>query len=161
MTDYQIQPHTRRCAVTGRELRPGEKFYTALLEEGGAFHRKDYSGDAWQGPPPGAFSFWSGRVPAPTEPARPRIDDDLLADCFERLEGQADPGKVSFRYVLALLLMRRKRFKFEEARTDGGRELLYLRCTRTRRRHEVVNPGLSEAETASVQEEVFKVLGWE
>jgi hypothetical protein len=161
MTDYQIQPNTRRCTLTGRELKPGETFYTALLEEGGKFLRQDYSSEAWQGPPAGAFSFWCGRVPAQEESRRPRIDDDLLADCFQRLEGQTEPGRVSFRYVVALLLMRRKRFKFEETRTEAGRELLRLRCTRTGAAHEVINPRLTEQEMVAVQEEVFKVLGWQ
>src|SRR6185369_15047204 len=102
MTDYQIQPNTRRCVVTGRDLRPGEKFYTALLEDGAQFVRNDYSLEAWQGPPAGAFSFWSGKVPDSEEPRKPRFDDDLLVDCFGRLEGASDPSKVSFRYVIAL-----------------------------------------------------------
>jgi hypothetical protein len=29
--EYQIQPNTRRCAVTGRELQPGERYFAALL----------------------------------------------------------------------------------------------------------------------------------
>jgi hypothetical protein len=161
MTDYQIQPNTRRCAVSGRDLKPGEKFFTALLEDGGKFLRQDYSSEAWHGPPSGAFSFWSGRVPAQEGHHKPRIDDELLLDCFGRLEGQDDPGRVKFRYVLALLLMRRKRLKFDETRKDGERELLCLRCARTGAKYEVVNPRLTEAEMAAVQEEVFKVLGWE
>ena len=63
MTDYQIQPNTRRCAITGRELRPGERFYTALLEVGNKFVRQDYCAESWTGLPEGAFSFWSGSVP--------------------------------------------------------------------------------------------------
>jgi hypothetical protein len=161
MTDYQIQPHTRRCAATGRELRPGEKFYTALLDEGERFLRKDYSSEAWQGPPAGAFSFWSGRVPPPEGSGRQTIDDDVLAECFQRLESETEPAKVNFRYVVALLLMRRKRFKFEEARLEHGLEVLTLRCVRSGQRHDVVNPRLTEQEMAEVQEEVFKVLGWE
>ncbi len=65
MTEYQIQPNTRQCSVTGRPLQSGERFYTALLEEGDHFLRKDFSLEAWQGPPPGAFSFWTGRVRPP------------------------------------------------------------------------------------------------
>jgi hypothetical protein len=160
MIDYQIQPPTRRCAATGRKLRPGEKFYTLLLDQGGKFIRQDYSSEAWQGPPEGTFSFWTGRVPAQEENRRPRIDDDLLVDCFHRLEGQNDPGRVNFRYVLALLLMRRKRLQFAEARNDGEREILLLRCARTRAQYQVVNPRLTEEEMAAVQEEVFQVLGW-
>src|SRR5262245_38299664 len=159
--DYQIQANSRRCTVTGRELRPGEKFFTALFDEGGQFLRKDYSSEAWQGPPPGAFSFWSGRVPAQEEARKPRIDDDLLLDCFQRLEGQTDPGRVQFRYVVALLLMRRKKLKFEEARTAGDQETLGLRCVRTGTKYQVVNPRLTEGQMAAVQDEVFKVLGWQ
>jgi hypothetical protein len=161
MTDYQIQPNTRHCAVSGRELKAGEKFYSVLSQEGGKLVRRDYAAEAWRGPPAGAFSFWSGRVPA-AEPGRKlRIDDDLLADCFQRLEGHAEPAQVNFRYVVALLLMRRKRFKFEEARVEDGHEVLRLRCTRTGAQYDVVNPGLTEDEMVAVQDEVFKVLGWE
>ena len=161
MTEYQIEANTRRCALTGRELQPGDKFYSVLLDEGGKFHRRDYSYEAWQGPPAGAFSFWTGRIPVGEQDRRPRIDDDMLVDCFQRLEGETDPGRVRFRYVIALLLMRRKRFKFEEARNENGQEVLYLRCARTRDACRVINPRLSEEEMTAVQEEVFKVLGWQ
>jgi len=161
MIDYQIQPNTRRCAVSGRALQPGEKFYCVLLDEGDKFVRKDYGSEAWQGAPEGAFSFWAGRIPDLEQSRKRRIDDDLLVDCFQRLEGQTEPGRLSFRYVVALLLMRRRRFKFEETRTENGREVLCLRCARTGAQHEVMNPGLTEDEMTTVQEEVFKVLGWE
>jgi hypothetical protein len=161
MIDYQIQANTRRCAVSGRELRPGEKFYSVLLDEGGTFVRKDYGSEAWHGPPEGTFSFWAGRVPAAEASRRPRIDDELLLDCFGRLQGQTDPGRVNFRYIVALLLLRRKRFRFEEVRVRDGQETLLLRCARTGGLYEVVNPRLTNEEMAAVQEEVFKVLGWE
>ena len=63
--------------------------------------------------------------------------------------------------MVALLLMRRKRLRFEEARVENGQETLQLRDARTGARHQVVNPRLTEEEMAAVQEEVFKVLGWE
>jgi hypothetical protein len=131
------------------------------LEEGDRFLRKDYSSEAWQGPPPGAFSFWSGRVPAADGGRLPGIDEDMLVECFQRLEGEAEQAKINFRYVVALLLMRRKRFKFEEARQEHGMEVLTLRCGRSGARHEVLNPRLTEEQMVAVQEEVFKVLGWE
>jgi hypothetical protein len=161
MTEYQIQPNTRRCAATGRELLPGQPYYSVLLDEAGKLVRKDYSREAWQGPPPGAFSFWAGRISPPQSRRRPPIDDDLLADCFQRLEGQTEPGRLNFRYVLALLLMRRRRLRFEEAEQGPDGEILVLRCARTGARHRVVNPGLSEEELTAVQDDVFQTLGWE
>jgi hypothetical protein len=161
MLDYQIQPSTRRCFVSGRELKPGEKVYSVLLDEDGKFIRKDFSVEAWQGPPRGAFSFWVGRVQAGDKKRRPVIDDELLLDCFYRLDGQIETAKVNFRFVVALLLMRRRRLKFDEARTEDGQEVLFLRCNQTGGRHRVVNPNLSEEETAAVQQDVFQALGWD
>jgi hypothetical protein len=161
MTDYKITASTRRCVLTGRELKPGDRFFSVLREEAGKFVRVDYSADAWQGPPPDAFSFWAGRIPTDEGRRRPPIDDELLLDCFQRLEGQDDPARVRFRYVVALFLMRRRRFRFEEAVMADGLEVLCLRCTRTGARHRVVNPGLTDEEVLTVQEEVFSALGWE
>jgi hypothetical protein len=161
MTDYQIQANTRRCAATGRELRPGEVIYSVLLDQAGKLLRQDYALDAWQGPPAEAFSFWRTRVPADNESRRPRIDDDLLLDCLHRLEGQTEPDRVQFRYIVALLLLRRKRLKFEDARVEDSVEILRLRCPKTRRQYAVINPRLSDEEMAAVQDEVFRVLGWQ
>ena len=161
MTDYQIQAPTRRCAATGRELRPGEKYHAVLLDAGGRFVRHDYAPDAWAGPPPGALAHWSGRVPQDGEAARrPPIDDELLAECFHRLDGAAEPARVHFRYVVALLLMRRRRFKFEDVHKDAAGETLTLRDTRTGERYAVADPGLTDEAMAAVQDEVFQVLGW-
>lgn len=160
MTEYQIQPHTRRCVATGRELQAGERYYTALLEEGDQFVRQDYSKEAWQGPPPGAFSFWMGNVPPPDQALKPRFDDDLLEECFQRLEGQLEPSRVNFRYVVALLLIRRKRLRFEQTVEENGVEKLEVSDIRTGDRILVVNPQLTDEQIADVQNEVFRVLGW-
>jgi hypothetical protein len=161
MLDYQIQPSTRRCCVTGRELQAGEKVYSVLLDENGKFVRKDFSEEAWQGAPPDAFSFWVGHVSTGDKKRRLAVDDELLLDCFGRLEGEIGSERVNFRFVLALLLMRKRRLKLEEARTEDSQEVLYLRCSQTGVQHRVVNPNLTEAETASVQQDVFRALGWD
>jgi hypothetical protein len=161
MIDYQIQPSTRRCSATGRELRPGERYYSVLLEENGKFVRKDYSAEAWQGAPKDAFSFWMGRLMPPQGKRRQPIDDEMLMECFQRLEDSLEPSRIRFRYVAALLLMRRRRLKFEETRQDDSQEVLILRCVRTGIRHPVINPVLTDEELASVQDDVFQALGWE
>jgi hypothetical protein len=161
MTDYPIGPGARRCCVSGRELRPGERYYSVLLDDEGTFRRKDFAVEAWTGPPAGAFGFWLGKVPAAEGKKRLAFDDEMLLECFARLEGQLEPARVRFRYVIALLLMRRKRLRFEEAKTDAGQEVLALRCARSGTVHLVVNPRLTDAEMASVQDDVFQALGWE
>jgi hypothetical protein len=158
--EYQIQPNSRKCAVTGRELQPGERFFSALVEEDRHFVRKDFAADSWKGPPDGAFSFWTGRVTTANDKLKPRFDDDLLEECFARLEHQTEQSRVNFRYVVALLLMRRRRFRYESSVHENEVEKMVLRCLRTNETHEVINPQLTDDEMAQVQDEVFNVLGW-
>jgi hypothetical protein len=161
MTNYQIHGPARVCAATGRELRPGEAVLSVLTEEGGHFVRTDYSADAWPGPPARAIAWWSARIPEAGRSGKPTINDDLLVDCFEHLADTADPARQKFRYVVALLLMRRKRFKFEDARKRDDRDTLVVREVKSGRRFEVDDPQLTEPEMDAVRDEVFRVLGWE
>jgi hypothetical protein len=168
MTDYQIQASSRRCAITGRELQPGERCFSVLLEEGGSLVRKDYSLEVWHGPPPGAFGFWQSRPVSSQAQRRPPIDDELLLECFRRLAADGESGvsnqdgnRSSFRYVLALLLMRRRRLRLEDTRQEGSQEVLILRCMRSGERFGVLDPGLSDEQLETVQDDVFRVLGWE
>ena len=162
MTTFDIQGPARVCAVSGRELKPGDRYFAALADEDGKFVRRDYAADAWAGPPAGAVAYWAGRVPASDAARKPTFNDGLLADCFQHLAGAAEPDRVNFRYVVALLLMRRKRLKFEDVRrAPDGAHVLVVRDARTGARHEVADPRLGEDEIAAVQVEVFRVLGWE
>jgi hypothetical protein len=162
MTDYEIQGPTRVCAATGRVLKPGEAFYAVLTEREGKFIRADFAASAWPGPPTDAVAHWSGRVPADDKPRKPVINDEVLLGCFDRLKEKGDADGLNFRYVSALLLMRRKRFRFEDvARDETGRDVLLLKEARTGTIHQVVDPRLSEQEIEAVQAEVFRVLGWE
>jgi hypothetical protein len=160
-TTYPILNHTRVCATTGRPLIPGEKYCSALFDESGQFVRKDYSAAGWPGPPNDAFAFWTGKVPDQHQKRRLTFDAELLMECFVRLAEETDPNKVHFRYVVALLLLRRKQLRFEDVRREDGQEFLQLKCPKTGSAFEVLDPHLSEADIARVQEEVVKVLGWE
>ena len=163
MTDYDIQGPARVCAATGHALKPGDRFFAVLAASAGKMVRTDYAADAWPGPPQGAVAYWAGKVPAADhKPRKPVVNDDLLLDCFDRLKGSGDPDGLNFRYVAALLLMRRKRFKFEDAARDAqGRDVLIVRDARGGAVHHVIDPRLTDEQIAAVQTEVFRVLGWE
>ncbi len=160
MTEYQIQNNTRRCTISGRELQPGEKYFSVLFDENGAFVRRDYSAECWSTPPEGAFSFWCGKLPLEQGPRRAPIDDEMLFECLRRLEGETEPAKIKFRYVLALLLLRRKKLKLVEAHRDGDHDVLVLHAPLRGERVSVIDPQLSDEEMNAVQDEVFEVLGW-
>jgi hypothetical protein len=161
MTNYQLHGPARVCAASGRELRAGDTIFSVLRDDGGQFVRTDYATEAWPGPTTGAIAWWSVRIPEAGRSTRPTINDDILVDCFEHLADTTDPARQKFRYVVALLLMRRKRFKFDDARKRDDRETLVVRDAKSGRRYEIDDPQLTEPEMDAVRDEVFRVLGWE
>ena len=154
---------TRTCAATGRELKPGERYVGVVVDEAGKLLRKEFAPESWQPNAAGLIGFWHGRVPdAKAKPAKPSFNEPLLLDCLDHLRDATEPSQIRFRYVVVLLLMRRKRLKFEDTiRKADGTEALVVRDTRNGKKLEVLDPRLNEIELEAVQAEVFQLLGWE
>lgn len=66
-------------------------------------------------PPPKLemFSFWKTTVPQPQQKKKLLVDDSVLVDVFSRMEGKTEPQEIRFRFVLALILMRKRLLKYE------------------------------------------------
>jgi len=104
--DFEIQRSTRRCAATERPLEPGEVCYSVLEVCGGDVVRKDYAASAWSGPPAEAFGWWKSRVPEPNVKKIKLAPNEVLLELFDQLAER--PEREDTRYVLALLLVRRR-----------------------------------------------------
>ncbi len=118
MQTYQFQRCSRRCSRTGRVLAPGETYYSAVVPRGEELVRLDYAAEAWEGPPPEAIGWWKGRVPTPQEAKAQMASDEALLEWLEQLGSQ--PQQADLRYVLALLLVRRRVLKLEEPDADAA-----------------------------------------
>lgn len=159
VTDWDIDKLTLVCASSGRQLDEDEEIYSAIYDEDNRFVRRDYAVECW--PPKDmdmAFSFWKTRVPKKDAPARRFVDDEVIVDFFHRLEGHGEPVKRNFRYVLALLLMRKKVLKFKTVRRSDDTEVLVLHDKKLDCDYEVVDPHLSEEQIQQVTEEIGQVL---
>ena len=159
--EYEFSKFTGRCAVTDRPLEEGEAYYAVLLEEGESFSRRDYSTSAWTGPPEGSFCFWKARVPVKAKKSSIAIDLPLLIHLFQRMEQDESPARQRFRFVLALLLMRKRTLRFEKAVREGEQEFWQMRLTTDQSQHQVLNPSLSDEEIASLSAELTALLSGE
>ena len=144
MEQWEVERSGGRCEGTGRVLAPGEEYYAALVDKQLSFERCDYSVEFWEANQPEVFSFWKTRMPLPNQKNKLFVDDDVLINLFERLAGQDEPMKINFRFVLALILMRKRRLKYEDSTKDGQQEIWKMRFTRETEIHEVINPNLDE-----------------
>lgn len=155
--EYDFQRCTRRCAVTGRELAPGETYYSVLLEAGRTLRRVDYSAEAWAGPPDGAIGWWRSRLPRPDRDRPQPPPSEQLLQVFEELLGQ--PDRADFCYLLGLLLVRRRLLRLEEQEHDAhGREVLVLYCPRRDMTYRVLAVPLEPLRAGILQEELGRLL---
>lgn len=156
---FEVEYHrcTRQCAGTGRELTPGEVIYSALVQQGGEVVRVDYAEEQWKGPPEGAIGHWKSRMPEPNAVKPHWAPNDVLLHYFEQLG--ADREKQDVRYVLGLLMIRRRILRHEETETnESGHEVMLLHCPRNENEYRltVVQPERSRLD--EIQEELAKFL---
>lgn len=155
--DYDIQRFTRHCAATGRELGPGEEFYSVLVAEGSQTKRMDFSAGSWQGPPSGALGWWKSQVPGQNARRAGWAPNDVMLGYFEDLAEK--PHEQDKRYVLALLLVRRRVMRHEDTETDdAGREVMVLYCPRREATYRVPAAAPDAARTQQIQEELARLL---
>lgn len=172
-----------RCAATGRELSPGEPCFTALVrpeevdpDESGrdrpVFERLDYDPDAWpEVRDAGSLGdrllcWWRTEVPEPGGRRHLFVDDDTLVDLFERLAEETEPERRAFRFVLGLILLRRRKLRMVERareRGDSGEDVEVWRFKRVGGGEDapiwsVEDPRLSEEDADAIVEQLSTIL---
>jgi hypothetical protein len=161
---YDIVRREDACAATGRVFTPGEKHVAVLVETPGeeSLTRVLYALDAWEsGARPAAparvFGYWKriageeGRVKAPI------VSTEELFDLFEQLAEAEQPRQVAFRYLIALLLMRKRRLVYDGAVPDRP-GVMRLRGRPGGEEHLVVDPGMDEQAIGEATEELSRVM---
>lgn len=119
--EADIPKCTKICFETKKPLKDGDRFYSILIDDEGDLVRRDYSAEAWnkRKDQKNYLCFWSGII-SQNHDSRIRLaPNDILLNLFDELENQ--PDKIDIRYVLTLLLIRRRIFRYErEERENSG-----------------------------------------
>ena len=128
-----------------------------LVAEGAQLVRYDYSAEAWEGPPDRAIGWWKSQMPDPAAKRMHWAPNDVMLEFFEQLESR--PESQDTRYVLALLLVRRRVLRLEEPEQDDqGREVLVAYCPRRETTYRVVAVPPAPSRIDEIQEELAKLL---
>jgi hypothetical protein len=118
LLDFEVQRCTRRCAATDVALEPGDQCYSVLEIDGADIIRRDYCLAAWSKAPDTALGWWKARVPEPTAKKIKLAPNDVLLELFDQLSDRLE--QADLRYVLALLLIRRRILRLEEESSVGS-----------------------------------------
>jgi hypothetical protein len=160
--DWEVSRTTGKCAASERALAEGEGYYAVLLETPAGFERRDYAIDSWTGPPEGCFCYWRGRVPV-REKKRSgfAVDTGLLIHLFSQLEESASEARQQLRFVLALLLMRKRLLKLDRSVSEEGQEYWLLRMPSDQSMHRVLNPKLEKEQIDRLGAQLTAILSGE
>lgn len=158
MADWVINKPLGECCGTGRQIEPGEEYYGALIETEEGLERRDFSAEYWEKEKPEAFCFWKTKLPDPETKKELFVSDDMLMAFFERLAVETDPEKVNFRFVLALVLMRKRRLKYDATTMEGTKEIWRLRIVGQKEMAEVVNPHLADEQIEQLTAQIGQIL---
>ncbi|MEE2906296.1 MAG: hypothetical protein VX527_00540 [Planctomycetota bacterium] len=161
---YPVTRSTGRCAARDVELEAGSTCMATLCDTGEeGLKRLDYSLEAWgEDPrPEGLFSFW--RTTVPEEGARKKqvIDETVLLTIFEQLADDDQPRRVALRFVLALILMRKRLLRFMGRVEEEGIVTWRMRprgSTPEAPLVEVIDPGLGDDDVLALSEQLAEVL---
>ena len=166
-TGYEVAKPLGKCAVTGDPIAQGERFMAALREMPTGFERVDVSLAAWpQFDRKDIVGFWQATMPAVEQKKKLFVDDEVLCQLFERLADVQEPAKLNFRFVLGLILMRKRMLIYETTRheqtTEGSdKELWTVRFKGRDDRLDLLNPRLTEEQVGEVSQQLGEILNEE
>ncbi len=200
---YEIDRPSGRCAFTNEEIAAGDLYYATLIalsaEQTAEMNRErakngrklnllgltrvDVSESAWSRGlrPDSLFSYWRAVQPEPGVKKKVFVDDTTLMALLQRMESETDPDRIAFRYVLALILLRKKLLRYDRVedftaeasdehvdidpdtakwwvltpKADVNKGPMGRWADATLR---VLNPGLDEARIEEVAEQIGEVM---
>jgi len=157
------------CSVSGKAFERGDVVYSFLCEESDGIKRYDLSAEAkrYFTPPGTLLAQWKSKVGVDSERTRRAklAPNDALTSLFVSLENK--PERAALRYALALLLTRRRVFRFEmeedvkAANSDTNAkkdDVLYVYSPRDETGYVVPVVEMNARQAAEVQAELLELL---
>jgi hypothetical protein len=160
LPEWEIKTRSRYCGRTKEAFRDGETIYTLLFREKAGFRREDISESAWLDVKTevAPFSFWKSKYQAPEPPAPEKIPKESAEELLRKLVGEDQPEYLNVRYVLAILLERKRTLKQVDVRESGDERILIYEHVRTGEAFIIADPRLRLDQLDSVQQEVYKLM---
>lgn len=160
--DWTIQSRGHHCSATGKPFVEDEIFYTLLFDETTGYRREDLSEEAFKARPadaPQPFSFWRTKYTPPPPVAPETLGKQTAEDLLRRYMAEDTPQLASARYLLAVMLERKRILKEIEVKRadDGSRIRVYERAV-TGEVFVIPDPELKLDELEAVQGELAALL---
>jgi hypothetical protein len=160
--EWSIQSRSERCTQTGDPFTDGQIFYTLLFDEKAGLRREDLSVDAFKARPedaPKPAYFWRSKFEPPPPKAPEALGKQTAEDLLRAYMAEQSPQLTNARYILALMLERKRILKEVESRNADGQLTRIYEHSKTGEIFLIPDPQLRLDQVASIQMEVAELLG--
>ncbi len=160
-TDWEIKTRASQCTATSRPFAHEETFYTLLYRTKEGFRREDLCEEAWAARNDNLqpFSFWKSKFVAPTEAPPDPLPSQSIEGLLRDFMSEDNPEHAKARYILAVMLERKRALRHIETKVTGDEPLLIYEHTKTGEIFLIPDPQLRLEEVEHVQYEVAALLG--
>jgi hypothetical protein len=159
-SEWEIKARSRQCARTHETFENGATIYTLLFRDRVGFKREDISETAWQQIKENVapFSFWKSKFQAPAPAAPEAMPKESVEELLRRLVSEDLPEHSNTRYVLAILLERKRTLKQVDIRETAEDKILIYEHVKTGEAFLIPDPRLRLDQLESVQQEIYSLL---
>jgi len=163
--NWSIRSRAHECALTARPFEDGESFHTAIYfdpQENG-YVRRDICNEAWQQEiaERKPVASWKTIYQKVIVEARPEIaPKESAQELLQRFIEEGDPMTENARYILALMLERKRQITQTAEKEVDGAKMLFYENKKTGEIFIVRDPELKLDEVAQIQEEVATILAF-
>jgi hypothetical protein len=126
MTEWKLSKRQPTCRACSREFADGEAHLSSLAIRGEELAREDHCITCWKKHDSQHEIFWWRTRHSVDKRRALALDLGALEALFVRLEDRQEVALLELRYVLCLVLMRKRRLKIERVERDGENESLVV-----------------------------------
>ena len=159
----RLQPRSPLCNGCQKAFADKEDYHTILSLAQEGYARQDVCEECWTkaGNPAkraGALSYWQGtyQMPAPPKPEALKKED--AESLLRKFIDSKDPGHSNVRYILAVMLERKRTLKQRDIVEREGEKVLVYEHMRTGETFLIPDPRLRLDQLGAVQVEVVALL---
>lgn len=155
MTEWDIQPRSHSCTGCQQPFADKQTYHTLLSMTAAGYERRDLCPACFPAAlRDGVFSYWQAEYKMPAPPPPEAIEKDTAETLLRRLVESKDPGHAAARYILAVMLERKRILKHR----DTVDNVLIYEHAGTGESFTVPDPHLRLDQLEEVQRQVAELL---
>lgn len=165
MIDWNIHSRAHGCQVCQKPFADRQPFHTILCDQRHEYQRLDVCESCWQAETQlelqqrkGFISQWKGVYEAPPAAPPEAIQKDTAETLLPKLVQRNDPRFRAARYILAVMLERKRILKVRGQTTENGQRVFIYEHGKTGDVFTIADPDLQLNQLEEVQREVAYLL---